>query len=121
MDVDDSAVQQMVEESVEHAFEDLAARRWIETKLKATELISATRKGLADGAGDIELDYKLRVESALSGVETALGTEDPQTKTGDLKQLQDACARLDEVSQPLADLLMDKAMTALLRKRGLIS
>ena len=121
VDVDDSAVQQMVEESVEHAFEDLAARRWIETKLKATELISATRKGLADGAGDIELDYKLRVESALSGVETALGTEDPQTKTGDLKQLQDACARLDEVSQPLADLLMDKAMTALLRKRGLIS
>ena len=35
VDVDDAAVQQMVEESVEHAFEDLAARRWMEAKLKA--------------------------------------------------------------------------------------
>ncbi len=34
VDVDDAAVQQMVEESVEHAFEDLAARRWIEGRLK---------------------------------------------------------------------------------------
>ena len=45
VDVDDAAVQKMVEESVEHAFEDLAARRWIEARLKAGELISATRKG----------------------------------------------------------------------------
>ena len=35
VDVDDAAVQKMVEESVEHAFEDLAARRWIEARLKA--------------------------------------------------------------------------------------
>src|SRR5713101_4870575 len=54
VDVDDSAVKKMVEESVEHAFEDLAARRWIEAKLKATELIAATRKGLADCAEAIE-------------------------------------------------------------------
>ena len=32
VDVDDAAVQQMVEESVEHAFDDLAARRWIEAE-----------------------------------------------------------------------------------------
>jgi len=48
VDVDDAAVQKMVEESVEHAFEDLAARRWVEARLKADQLISATRKA-ADG------------------------------------------------------------------------
>src|SRR6202007_3117927 len=48
VDVEDAAVQQMVEESVEHAFEDLAARRWIEAKLKADQLTSATRKGLSE-------------------------------------------------------------------------
>src|SRR5258706_6043264 len=37
VDVDDAEVQRMVEESVEHAFEDLAARRWIEAKLRAHE------------------------------------------------------------------------------------
>src|SRR5207237_4273097 len=47
VDVDDAAVEQMVEESVEHAFEDLAARRWIEAKLKAGQLLEATRTGLA--------------------------------------------------------------------------
>src|SRR5438445_3182396 len=52
VDVDDAAVQKMVEESVEHAFEDLAARRWIEGKLKADALITATRKALADCAAD---------------------------------------------------------------------
>src|SRR5204862_3557624 len=57
VDVDDAAVQQMVEESVEHAFEDLAARRWVEAKLKANQLIAATRKGLADCAGELDRDY----------------------------------------------------------------
>ncbi len=120
VDVDDTAVQQMVEESVEHAFEDLAARRWIEAKLKATELISATRKGLTDSAGELESAYKAELESALSDVVSALAAEHPETKIGDTKQLQAACAALDEISKPLAELLMDKAMEAMLRKRGLI-
>ncbi|HLP75514.1 MAG TPA: Hsp70 family protein, partial [Candidatus Paceibacterota bacterium] len=115
VDVDDSAVQQMVEESVEHAFEDLAARRWIEAKLKANELIAATRKGLADCAGELEPAYKADLESALREVESAAAAEN-----GDAKQLQSACAALDEISKPLAELLMDKAMEAMLRKRGLV-
>jgi molecular chaperone DnaK len=121
VDVDDVAVQQMVEESVEHAFTDLAARRWIEAKLKATELLAATRKGLADCAEELDADYTARVERALRDVETALAAEHSETKTGDPKQLQAACAALDETTQPLAELLMDKAMEALLRKRGAIS
>jgi molecular chaperone DnaK len=121
VDVDDAAVQQMVEESVEHAFADLAARRWIEAKLKATELSAATRKGLADCAAELDADYKQRVEGALRDVETLLATEHSETKSGDTKQLQAACAALDEATRPLADLLMDRAMEALLRKRGAIS
>src|SRR5690349_21327744 len=46
VDVDDSAVQKMVEESVEHAWDDLKARQWVEAKLKADETLSATKKGL---------------------------------------------------------------------------
>ena len=43
-----------------------------------------------------------------------------ETKIGDTKKLQSACAALDEATKPLADLLMDKAMEAMLKKRGLI-
>ncbi|HEX5220202.1 MAG TPA: Hsp70 family protein [Verrucomicrobiae bacterium] len=121
VDVDDASVTKMVEESVEHAFEDLAARRWVEAKLKANELLSAARKGLASCAGELEAGYVAQVEAALSSAETALGTERTEASAGDIKQLQAACAALDEVTKPLADLLMDKAMEAMLRKRGAIS
>ena len=121
VDVDDAAVQQMVEESVEHAFEDLAARRWVEAKLKARELVEATRKGLDDCAGELDTHYQARIQETLRSVEEVLAAENPETKSGDPKQLQAACAALDEATQPLAELLMDKASEALLRKRGLVS
>ena len=120
VDVEDAAVQQMVEESVEHAFEDLAARRWIEAKLKANELLAATRKALAQCADELDADYRNRVETALRTVETTVAAEDPQTKIGNTKQLQADCAALDEATKPLAELLMDKVTEAMLRKRGLV-
>lgn len=121
VDVDDAAVTKMVEESVEYAFDDLAARRWVEQKLKANELLSATRKGLANCVGELEADYVSQVEAVLKSVEAALATENSNTGSGDAKLLQTACAGLDEATKPLADLLMDKAMEAVLRKRGAIS
>ena len=121
VDVDDATVTKMVEESVEQAFEDLASRRWVEAKLKANELLTATRKGLSSCANELEAGYVTQVEAALSSVETALGTERSETGAGDIKQLQAACAALDDATKPLADLLMDKAMEAILRKRGAIS
>ena len=121
VDVADAAVQQMVEDSVEHAFEDLVARRWIEARLKADELLAATRKGLADCRPELETVYVLQLEAALCEVHSALATEEAASKPGDLKRLQAACAALDETTKPLAELLLDKAMEAMLRKRGLIS
>jgi molecular chaperone DnaK len=120
VDVDDSAVQKMVEESVEHAFDDLAARRWIESKLKANEALAATKSALAGCAGELEADYVEKVSSAAKAVEIALATEDSATGAGDLSRLKTSVATLDEATKPLADLLMDKAMEAMLRKRGLI-
>ena len=120
VDVDDAAVQQMVEESVEHAFEDLAVRRWIEAKLRANETLAATRKAIMDCGNGIENDYREKIESAAREVEIVLAAENSETKIGDVKQLQAAVVALDETTRPLADLLMDKAMEAMLKKRGLI-
>jgi molecular chaperone DnaK len=119
VDVDDAAVQQMVEESVEHAFDDLAARRWIEAKLKANETLAATKNALATCADELEKNYVETVSAAARAVAAALATENP-SGSGDLKKLQSAVTALDTATKPLADLLMDKAMAAMLRKRGLI-
>jgi molecular chaperone DnaK len=120
VDVDDSAVQKMVEESVEHAFDDLAARRWIEAKLRASETLMAVRKALADCANEIEPDYREKIEFVAREAESVLAAENSEAGAGDLKKLQAAMAALDEITKPLADLLMDKAMETLLRKRGMI-
>jgi hypothetical protein len=83
-------------------------------------LISATRKALVDCAGEFDANYKAHVETALQAVEKTAATEDAQTKIGNPKQLQADCAALDEVTKPLAELLMDKVTEAMLRKRGLL-
>ncbi|MEN9574756.1 MAG: chaperone Hsp70, co-chaperone with DnaJ [Verrucomicrobiota bacterium] len=121
VDVADTEVQRMVEESVEHAFEDLAARRWIEAKLKAQEVLTAAQTGLAECAAELEPSYRAQVEAAITELTAALATEQPATQTGDLPRLKTAHANLDAATQPLADVLMDKAMEAMLRQRGAIT
>jgi molecular chaperone DnaK len=120
VDVNDADVQRMVEESVEHAFEDLASRRWIEAALRARETLAATRKALADFAAELDGPTRGSIESAAAAVDQALATEDSATQSGDARALQAVVAALDEATRPLADLMMDHAMAGLLRKRGLI-
>jgi molecular chaperone DnaK len=120
IDVDDAAVQQMVEESVEHAFEDLAARRSVEAKLKAQQLIAASRKGLTECAGELSPEYRAQVDASVAKVEAVLAGESPGGNAGDTKALQAACDALDEITKPLAEMLMDRAMDALLRKKGIV-
>ena len=120
VDVADNEVQRMVEESVEHAFEDLAARRWIEAKLKAQEVLTAAQTGLAECAAELDPAYRAQVEAAIHELTTALATEQASTQTGDLTRLKSAHTALDAATQPLADVLMDKAMEVMLRQRGAI-
>ncbi len=117
VDVNDAEVQRMVEESVEHAFEDLSARRWIEAKLKAEETIKATRAGLTQSGGEIPFAQRSAIEQALDRVADLLRSGG---ESGDVSGLKTAHLALDEATRPLAELMMDKAMEAMLRKRGLI-
>lgn len=121
VDVNDADVQRMVEESVEHAFDDLASRRWIEAKLKAQETVKATRAGLEQFGEEILSEQRLAIEAAIRSVEESLASENPENESGELQRLKKVHAALDEATRPLADLMMDKAMEAMLRKRGLIS
>jgi molecular chaperone DnaK len=120
VDVNDADVQRMVEESVEHAFDDLASRRWIEAKLKAQETVKATRAGLAQYGEEITGEQREQIERVLTAVERVLADEKGEAQAGDLQKLKAEHAVLDEATKPLAELMMDKAMEAMLRKRGLI-
>lgn len=114
VNVDDADVQKMVEESVEHALEDMEARRWIETKVRAEETVAATRKGLVDFGGEIDPAYRAEIEGAITKTETVVAGD------GDATQLKIALATLDELTTPLAKLMMDRSMEDYLKKKGLI-
>ena len=120
VNVDDADVQQMVEESVEHAFSDLALRRWTESKLRATQTLEASVRGLAENEKDLSDEETSTIREAQVELEAALAKEDVETGAGDVERLKSAIQRLDQASLPLAELMMDKAMEAMLRKQGLI-
>lgn len=120
VDVDDAEVQRMVEESVEHAFEDMAARQWIEARIRAQETVAATRKGLAECGDELASSSKEGIEEAMRHVEGFLVAATTEAESGATAKLKDALGALDEATQPLADLMMERATEELLRKRGVV-
>lgn len=120
VDVDDAKVQQMVEESVEHAFEDLATRRWIEASLGAREAVTASRKALIEFETELGAESLREIVAAVSEVEAALATEGA-SQSGDVTRLKNAAAILDRCTGPLADLMIAKAAEERLIRQGLLS
>lgn len=120
VDVSDAEVQQMVEESVEHAFSDLEARRWVEARLRADETLAATRQGLSEWGGELAPEQLAGIQQAVALTEAALATAQGPEGTGDAARLKQALAQLDQATQPLADVMMDRAMEAALKQRGLL-
>lgn len=119
VEVDDAEVQQMIEESVEHAFDDIEERRWIEAKLRAEQTAAATRKGLESLGGELADDQRGAIESALATVELLLakrGRDEAVTAA----ELKEANGNLDDATQPLAELMMDRVMAEMLEKRGVL-
>ena len=120
IDVKDEDVKKMVQESIDHARDDVKARQWIETKIRARDTLLATRSGMSACGNQLSPEQREKIEAAIKHIESVLETEDPLTKIGDILKLKAANTALDNCTRPLADLVMDKAMEELLTKRGLI-
>ena len=121
VDVDDADVQQMVEESVEHAFDDLAARRWIENRLKAKEILVATRQGVSLCKDELSDEYLAELQEAINEMATCLGPdpdEDPDY-VGDWQRLKVLVKSMDELTADLAELQMQIVMEEMLKQKGL--
>ena len=110
VDVDDAAVEAMVGESVEHAFEDMAMRVFTEARLKAEELIPAVESALQQGL--VNEAEKSEITIALDAVRTAIKSAAGNT-------LKAAVQRLDAATEAMAARIVEDAMTkALDRQMG---
>src|SRR5204863_4305658 len=76
VDVSDEAVEAMIAESLEHAFDDMSERVWTEAKLKAEEMLSAVDAALAQAIDGIERAEKKAILRAAAEVRDVLTTHD---------------------------------------------
>ncbi|MCC7518788.1 MAG: molecular chaperone DnaK [Verrucomicrobiae bacterium] len=111
VDVSDEAVEKMISESVEHAFDDLAQRQWIDAKIKAGDMLKATRHALGEVGATLDPVERGKIEVALHEVEAALETEDAKTKVGNATLLKQANGALDDATQRLATLFLDASLS----------
>src|ERR1700732_1712643 len=110
VDVSDEAVEKMIAESLDHAFEDMTERLWIETVLKSNELLPAVRSALTLVGDQIIPDDQKQIDVLVFEVEAALKSHDSQ-------RLKKANAERDEGTQHLATLLIDRAMSEAARRK----
>jgi molecular chaperone DnaK len=105
VDVSDEAVEKMLEESLEHAFEDMNDRVFTEARLKATEMLPAVRIALEQIGGELSAEERQLIATRVAEVEAAIAT-------GAAQPLKKAVAALDEATQRLAALLIERAVKA---------
>jgi molecular chaperone DnaK len=105
----DEQVERMLEESIDYAEADVAARLLIEARNDAEGLVHATRKALASAKPGA--DERARIEAAMAQLESAMqGT--------DYNHIRDLTEELNRVTTPLAQRIMDVSIKeALERKR----
>ena len=113
VDVADARVEKMIADSVEHAFDDFHERRMIEAKLKANEMKPAVRHALDAAGSELSAEDRSDVERRLAELDSALAGDS-------LPALQEATSALDDATQTLATILMERAMEEALRKKGVI-
>jgi molecular chaperone DnaK len=105
VDVSDEAVELMISESLEHAFEDVSGRIFTEAKLKSDELLPAVRRALEGFGGALSEEERSAIAAQMAEVESAIAS-------GEAQRLRRANAALDEGTQRLATLLIEQAMAA---------
>ncbi len=99
----DAEVERMIEESFEHAEEDVASRLLIETRNEADTVIRATERALGQGSGLIADDEVARIKEALAALKAV-------REGADRDAIRAATERLNQTTLHLAEVLMDSAL-----------
>lgn len=103
VEVSDEAVEKMLGDSLEHAFEDMDERIFTEAKLKAEEMLPAVDAALALAGDELDADGKEAIAAARERVQEAL----EKRITPALKK---ALADLDAATQELATRVVERVM-----------
>jgi molecular chaperone DnaK len=104
VEVSDEAVEKMLGDSLEHAFEDMDERIFTEACLKADEMLPAVETALRSLGDGVSSEESAALQALLQDVRKVRA----QKSTSRLKK---ALAALDEATQPLATRLIEQALS----------
>ena len=103
VEVSDEAVEKMLGDSLEHAFEDMDERIFTEAKLKADEMLPAVDIALNALGDEVPREVRAAIFALVEKIRSALQTR----ATAELKNL---LRELDAVTEPLAAALIEKTL-----------
>ena len=103
VEVSDEAVEKMLGDSLDHAFEDMDERIFTETKLKADEMLPAIDSALAQLGNEVPENVRAAILDLAGKARAAAESR----STADLKN---HLRELDLLTEPLATALLEKAI-----------
>ena len=103
VDVSDEAVEAMLAESLDHAFDDMSERVWTELELKANEMLGAVQSAFRIVGDDLDPTEKETISRCVADVGRAL-----QSREG--PKLKIANEALDAATQHLAAVMVQRAI-----------
>ncbi len=103
VEVSDEAVEKMLGDSLEYAFEDMDERIFTEAKLKADEMLPAVDSALEALGDEVPAEIRAGISGLVQKIRAALEAR----STSDLKTL---LGELDTLTEPLATALIEKTL-----------
>jgi len=111
--INDSEIERMLEESIEYAEQDFAERQVIEARTESEAILTATAKALANRqAANLPADERAKIDTSVAALgESVAGS--------DYKLIRKRIDELNHVTEHLAELLMNSAVSTALEGRKL--
>jgi molecular chaperone HscA len=104
----DQEVEQMLLDSITHAREDMQIRSLVEAQTEARQLLEATSQFITKNKGFLR-------EEEITGTESMMQELSGLLETGSKDELQGAIEKLNELSRPYAERLMDEAISTAMK------
>jgi molecular chaperone DnaK len=103
VEVSDEAVEKMLGDSLEHAFEDMDERVFTEARLKADEMLPAIDSALSQLGDEVPAEVRTAISALVEKTRAALEARCTAELKAHLREL-------DTLTEPLAAALLEKAM-----------
>jgi molecular chaperone DnaK len=111
--LNDNDIERMLEESIEYAEQDFAERQVIEARTESESILMATQKALANSnAANLPPGERAKIDAAVAALKEA-------AQGNDYKEIRRRIDELNQVTEHLAELLMNSALQTALEGKKL--